>query len=345
MIANNSLLWRVAFFAFGMALFFPLEFAFSSPAEEAEALFEEGKALNEQRLFDDAIIQFSQAVKLDLENNRYHSSLLRTYTVSRRLPQGISFYKVLIRENPKHATIHYWLGRFYLANRALEKSAREFEKATRLNPEDEHAFISLGHVNSRLNKDEEGLKAYLQADALVPDVPVVQVGIGNLYFKKKEFDKAQNAYLIALEKDSSFLEARYNLGVIYEKKGEYGEAGAQYRMMLEEDPNEHAARERLAKLYFRAGFYGDAVREYATLSLVKLESVRIFLALGQSQVLLAAQLDDDEHRKILRKRARESFERVLELTPDNEMAKEHLAQLKRVESTLENKGQDEEVQD
>ena len=308
----------------------PAESMASAIDDEAEAYFEEGMALNKQRQFNDAIIQFSEAIKLRIDKHKYHRGLHQTYLATRRVRQGLNYYKSLLRDRPKNATVHYWLGRYHLANQDLESSAREFQKASVLDPEEEHAFIALGQAYARLGKMDESLDAFLAADQLVPDVAVVKIGIGNAYFAKKEFDKAEKAYKRGLEKDSSFLEARFNLGVIYEQKGEYGEAGEQWGLMIEADPNESEARERLAQLYMRGKLYIDAVREYSTLSLVNLHNPRIFLALGEAQVLLASELSDAEDRKQLRKLAKESFKRVIELEAQNKKARRYLKQLEKI---------------
>ncbi len=300
----------------------------ATPEEQAQAFFEAGLDLNKQRRFNDAVVELAQAVKLSIDNHKYHLALHRTYLAMRRGRLGISFYKGLVREHPKNPTVHYWLGRFYLASNDLDSAVREFQRVTVLAPKDEHGFISLGHAYVRLEKRKEALDAYLQADALVPDIPIVKVGIGNIYFAMGKNDEAERAYEIALEKDTSYLEARYNLGLIYEKKGKFGEAAEQWKMMLEADPNESDARERLAKLYFRAKLYMDAVKEYVTLSKVRLDDPELYFALGEAQILLAAELSNAEDRATLKMRARESFERVLELDPKNKAAQDYLNRLK-----------------
>ncbi len=312
-------------------LFLPFTAVAASPEEQAELFYEEGKSLNKQRMFNEAIMQFAQAIDLNINVHKYHRALQGTYMATRRGLHGIRYYKGLVRKRPNNAVVHYWLGRFYLANKGLDKATQEFKKATQLAPDEEHAYISLGHVASRLGRLDEGLAAYLKADALVPNIPVVQVGIGNVYFEKEDYDQAEKAYKTALEKDTSYLEARYNLGIIFEKRGDYGDAAEQWQLMLDEDPNESNARGKLAQLYFRGKLYVDAVREYATLSLVKLDDPKVFMALGESQVLLAAELAEPEDRKLLQKMAIESFVRVLELQPENKKAQKYLTKLKKIE--------------
>ncbi len=238
----------------------------ASPAHDrADALFEEGLFLSKQRQFDDAIISFVRAVKLGPRQHRYHRGLYMTYQATRRVPQGIAFYKNLILDHPGNSTLHYWLGRYYLSSLRLDDSARAFKESARLAPKDEHPFISLGHVYSRMEKTQEALEAYLQADRLAPGVPVIKVGLGTSYFKLKEFEKARKVYEEALADDASFTEAQYNLGLIYERSKDYDKAFEQWQILLEADPNESGAREHLARLYYRGEFYLEAVREYTTL--------------------------------------------------------------------------------
>ncbi|MDC4227265.1 MAG: tetratricopeptide repeat protein [Candidatus Manganitrophus sp.] len=230
-------------------------------------------------------------------------------------------------KHPDSATVRYWLGRFYLEDRALEEASKEFKEATRLAPQDEHAFVSLGHVYLRMEKEKEALDAYLQANKLSPKIAVVHAGLGNIYYRRQNFDKAQKEYESALAIDPSLTEARYNLGLIYEKKGEISKAVKQWQSMVEADPNESRAREKLARVYFLGGEYLDAAKEYATLSQVKQSSPDIFLALGESQVLLAANLSDPKERQQLIAMAIQAFQRTIELDPKNAQARKYLDRL------------------
>jgi hypothetical protein len=63
------------------------------------------------------------------------------------------------------------------------------------------------------------------------------------------------------------------------------------------------------------------------LAQVRQASPEVFFALGESQVLLAASLDDPRDRADLVAAAQESFQRVLELDPKNSDAKAYLERL------------------
>jgi len=295
--------------------------------EQAKAYFEEGTELNKQQHYDEAIDKLTKAVQLSLETHKYHQALFLTYLATRQGLKAIDVYKEMAREHPDSPAVHYWLGRLYLQSQSLDDAAREFREATRLAPKDEHAWISLGHVAYRQGKDEEAMAAYQEANKLSPKVAVVHAGLGNLYLKKNDYPKAQKEFQEALRLDPSLSEARYNLSLIYEKHGELSKAMEEWKKLLDDDPNESGARERLARAYYQRKQYADAVREYSMLSQVRQDSPEVFMALGESQVMLAASLEDPADKKQLKDLAVQSFQRTLELDPKNVQARKYLDRL------------------
>lgn len=296
--------------------------------ETAKSYFDDGMELNKEHRYDEALGKFTLAVQSDLENHKYHQALFLTYIALRRGLQAVQFYKDLLKEHPKSAVTHYWLGRLYLESQSLEKAAQEFQTAARLAPKDEHGVISLGHVYLRMGKDEEALKAYREANQLAPHVAAVHAGLGTIYYHRKDDLKAGKEYEEALKIDPSLTEARYNLSLIYERKGELSKAMKEWQTLLDQDPNESLAREKLARAYYQAEQYEDAVREYSMLSQVRQSSPEVFFALGEAQVMLAASLKDSDDQKQLRDLAIQAFERTLELDPANAQARKYLDRLK-----------------
>lgn len=316
---------------FILCLFSPTLLLAITDAEKAKTHFEEGADLSKQRQFDNAIIEFTQAVRLDPDNPMYHQALVLGYIQTRRGPQAIAFYKDLVKERPQNAQVHYWLGRLYLESQSLESALLEFLESARLTPKDEHPWISLGHVYARLGKEQEALDAYLQANKLSPRIAIVHVGLGNIYYARKQYPKAQKEYEEALKLDGSLTEAKYNLSLIYEKTKEVSKAISLWKSLLEEDPNESRAREKLARAYFLGEQYQDAVQEYMMLSQVRQSSPEVFFALGQSEIMLASTLEDPSDRQQLKELAIHAFQRTLELDPNNTQARKYLDRLQSKE--------------
>lgn len=306
------------------------DISLSSSFESNEvSLFEEGMALNNLRRFDEALLRFKEAIRTDLENHRYHKAIFMTYISPRKGLQGLKFYEEFSAEHPTSSTVHYWLGRFYLQSGALEKSAKSFEEAARLRPGDEHPWISLGHVRSRLGQDTRALKAYREADRLIPDIPIVKAGIGKVYFNRKEYTKARVAYEAAIEKDPALMDARFELSLIYEKEGEFAKAIHEWKEILESNPNELRARKKLAGIFYKGEQYLDAFQEYSLLSKLLPNDPKVYLALGESQVMLATTVGDSEGKSELLAGAAEAFQHALDFDPDNDVAKTYLNRLKK----------------
>ena len=303
----------------------------------AQSYFEEGMELNKLQRYDEALGKFTLAVRSDLESHKYHQAVFLTNIALRRGLQAIQFYKDLLKQHPKSAVTHYWLGRLYLESQSMENAVLEFREAARLTPQDEHAVISLGHVYLRMGKDPEALKAYLEANRLAPHVAAVHAGLGTIYYKREDYPKAQKQFEEALKIEPSLTEARYNLSLIYEKQGELSKAMKEWQTLLDQDPNESQARERLARAYYRTERYEDAVREYSTLSQVRQSSPEVFFALGESQIMLAASIDDPDDRNQLRNLAVQAFQRTLELDPGNAQARKYLDRLKSKDPSLHEK--------
>ena len=303
----------------------------ADPKEEAEAHFEKGKEQNRERKIAEARAEFIEAVKLGLENYKYHQALVLNFIQTREGLLAIRFYQKLEQEEPTSPAVHYWMGRVYMEGGSLPEAAREFSEATRLAPQDEHAFISLGHVDYRLGKEEEAFQAYRRANQLKPGVAPVLTGLGNIYYSRRQYDRARKNYEKALKIDPSLSEARYNLSLIYRKEGKIAQAIAQWKALLEDDPNESRAREQLARAYFIGKQYRDAAEQYQMLSLVREQSPEVFLALGESEILLASESEDREEKLGLMQEARTAFTRTLELDPHNTLAKKYLDRLQSAE--------------
>ena len=330
-VSVTSLLIRGAV-AVAILLLVPVIAHGATSEEAAKSYFDEGKELNKQQRYDEALTKFTLAVRASLENHKYHQALFMTYMVLRRGVQAIDVYKKMTGEHPRSPALHYWLGRLYLQSQSLDDAAREFQVATELAPHDDHAWISLGHTYYRQGKDAEAMAAYQMANTLSPKVAVVHAGLGNLFLKKADYPKAQSELGEALRLDPSLTEARYNLSLIYEKKGEMTKAVKEWQRLLDDDPNESAARERLARTYFQQKQYADAVQEYSTLSEIRQSSPEVFFALGEAQIMLAATLADPDDKNHLKDLAVQALQRTLELDPSNEQAHKYLDRLRSKDS-------------
>ncbi len=317
-----------------IALFlFPALVYPSAVLEKAENHFRQGMELNKKGEYLKSRKELIKAVHTSIETDKFHQALVFNFLQTRSGPKGVLFYKDLAVKHPKISPVHYWLGRLYLQKKSFEEAASEFKTASQLAPEDDHAFLALGHTYWKMGNADGALKAYQRADQLAPNVAIIQEGIGNVYFKKKEYAKAQKAYKKAIELDSSLNESRFFLGIIYEDQFQFGKAIEQWNKILESDPNVSEAREKLARLYFMGEQYQDAAREYSLILKLRPGSPEIYMAYGETLVLLGSTTEDPAKLAQIKKSAIEAFQHTVDLDPGNSKAKEYLETLQSKESS------------
>ncbi len=123
------------------------------------------------------------------------------------------------------------------------------------------------------------------------------------------------------------MEARYELSLIYEKQGEFAKAISEWKYILNADPNDLRSRDKLARIYFRGEQYADAVREFSLLSRLLPNDPKVYLGLGEAQVMLASVIGVEEGRNQILAQAEESFQHALDFDPGNEAAETYLKRL------------------
>jgi tetratricopeptide (TPR) repeat protein len=119
--------------------------------------------------------------------------------------------------------------------------------------------------------------------------------------------EAMDLYTEATRVDATLFEAHYNLGFLAFQEGQITNAIAAYETALAISPASVRARYNLALALDRAGFYIDAVRELEKVAATGSAEPMVHLALGN---LYSERLRNPA-------RAREHYERLLELEPRN----------------------------
>ena len=141
-----------------------------SSAEQAKALLDQGKDLDDHNQDEEAVKVLQRAIALQPDLAEAHLRLGMAFTALERKPEAdeeykkaIELYKKVVQLDPKDATAFFNLGEAHSFLHQDESAAGAYRQATRLRPDDEEYFYQLGRVETRLANYSDAVAAFQKA--------------------------------------------------------------------------------------------------------------------------------------------------------------------------------------
>ena len=116
---------------------------------------EQGNALAEQDSRQEAVVQYTEAIRLNPEYAEAYINRGVTYFELGQLEQSVRDYNSAIRLNPQFVEAHYNRGYSYYEMGKLELSLRDYSEAIRLNPQFAWAYANRARVYTLFHRDAE----------------------------------------------------------------------------------------------------------------------------------------------------------------------------------------------
>lgn len=134
------------------------------------------------------------------------------------LKEAIIEYTEVIRLNPDHYMAHNNLGNIYLKNNMVDAATKEFLASIRIKPDDYQALSNLGIACMLSRKYEDAVTVMKESIRLKPDYLVAHNNLGAIYYKTGLYDEAIKEFEISLRIDAANKEARHNYDMCVEMK-------------------------------------------------------------------------------------------------------------------------------
>lgn len=176
--------------------------------------------------------------------------------------------------------------------------------------------VILGIMTYNKNKEWRNEETLYKSILPSAQTPRLYVNLGNISAKKGEFDKAIVYYRKALQIAPNQTEAYSNLGYIYDKKKEFNKAVEVLELAVKLTPKLTSAHINLAVTYVHMGRYDDAMKEINKAVELSPNNEMVWNVLGKICFALGQ-----------RDRAKEAFERSLNINKDQPEIKDLLAGL------------------
>ena len=235
-----------------------------------------GVTLAKQGKMDQAILAFSEALRIEPGYADVHNNLGKALASQGRLGEAIAEYSDAVSIKPGFAEAHYNMGNALADQGRTDEAIAQYSQALRIKPDFPGAHDSLGsvldspeaHDNlgvalAKQGKVDEAIGEFREALRIKPDDPVTHNNLGIGLAKQGKMDEAIHEFQEAVRIQPDYAEAHNNLGYVLASQGRVDQAIAQYSEVLRIAPDFPEARRSLNELLTRAKSPNPAVRNRA----------------------------------------------------------------------------------
>jgi tetratricopeptide (TPR) repeat protein len=211
-----------------------------------------GLALAGQGKIDEAITQYTDALRIKPDFAEAHLNLGNALAAQGRIDEAIRQYTEALRIKPDFPGAHVNLGAALAGQGRIDEAIAHYFEALRIKPDFPEAHNNLGIALARQGRIDEAMAHYSEAVRIKPDFLEAYNNLGIALASRGRIDEAITQYSEALRIKPDFLEARLNLGIALARQGRVDEAIRQYSVALRIKPDSAQARRLLNDLMNRA---------------------------------------------------------------------------------------------
>lgn len=211
----------------------------------------------------------------------------------------------------------------YLSKGDLEKAKGYFLNAVEIDKENIPSLIGLSEIAERYNDIDEAMVYLRNAISIAPDDSKVSLRYSELLIKNGRVDEAEGILKRMVELYPSNTEAKRLLGNIYLDKGVLEKAWDELRSVIDEYLLEKRWVDAL-----------DTLERFKDIDLIDVRQrlAHAYKGMGKKDkaITILKVLADDYEREGRGEEAIQSYRDILELSPDDETAREGLERLEKV---------------
>jgi len=131
-----------------------------------EQWYEEGKRLYDLKQYEEALVAYDQAIRLDPNSARAYNNKGFILNELTRYQEGLEAYEQSIRLDPNSADAYINKGVAFNRLERYEEAVAAYEEAIRIDPNYAVAYNNKGNALNGLHRNEEAQRAYAKARQL-----------------------------------------------------------------------------------------------------------------------------------------------------------------------------------
>src|SRR3989339_240809 len=231
------------------------------PNSIAIAHYDRGKVYQERGVYNKALSDYEQAIKID--PNCYEAYYNRgiTYQTISKYDEALLDYDQAIKINPNYKQAFNNRGVVYYNKKDYKKAFFDYNQAIKIDKNYSEAYNNRGTVYQAIRNYIRALSDYEQAIRIDKYYVEAYNNRGNIYQINKEYDRAISDYEQAVKINPNYLNAYNNLAVIYYNKKEYARTVLNYSRIIAISQDNVQAYYNRAIAYYQNKEYDRAVKD------------------------------------------------------------------------------------
>jgi tetratricopeptide (TPR) repeat protein len=206
-----------------------------------------GLAALDQKDYDNAIAEFTEAIKLNPNNAVFYFNRGIAYYRKNDYDNAIENFTNAIQLNSDDANFYYNRGRAYYEKKDYDNAITDYTNAIRLNPDYTNAYNSRGLTYNKKEDYDSAIKDFIMAIQLNPNSDIYFYNIGRAYYYKKEYKRAITEFTNAIQLNPNDADAYAYRGYAYYRNKDKDRAIADAKSAKQIDPNNKTADDLLSE--------------------------------------------------------------------------------------------------
>jgi tetratricopeptide (TPR) repeat protein len=231
----------------------------------ADAHYQLAQTLLKLQQWTPAYQELSRTVELQPENYQAHIDLANLLIAGRDLKPAQEHTDLLLEKQPNNPQVHEAVANLLGAQDNVPAAIQEMQKSISLGPSRAEAYLGLAYLQMRTSQPDAAEGNFKKAIELTPTDLQVQLALGGFYVTRNRLSDAEQQFLHAIAVTPKSPEARAELARLYMTEGKKAETEEFLKQAKKDFPDNSAGYRMLGDFYFADGDLDKATSEYGSL--------------------------------------------------------------------------------
>jgi len=210
-----------------------------------------GQAHDKVGNYNEAIIEFKQALKINPNYFFGLNNLGNIYGKQKNYEEAINYFKKALNQKSDYSPAYYNIARAYHLTGKKHAAVEAYKKAIQFNPYFEQAFYNLAYLSMELSSFDEAIENFNKFIKMQPNHARAHFGLGNAMMMKGQLDLAMLEYRTSGTLDPKFALPYMNMANIQMQIKNIPAAIENYQKVLEIKPDMFAVHLSLGMIYYQ----------------------------------------------------------------------------------------------